>query len=78
MGRAERRRSRAAWPIRKYRLGAEPAATLYASTTVEQRLMMMWPLACDAWAAAGRPIPDYERGQTPVRVIRAAPRNQSD
>lgn len=78
VGRSERRQSRAAWPVRKYRLGEEPVATLIASTTAEERLRMMWPLACDAWAAAGRPIPDYERSQTPVRTIRATPRAECD
>lgn len=34
--------------------------------------MMMWPLAQDAWAAAGLAIPDYERSQTPIRTIRGA------
>jgi len=28
---------------------------------------MMWPLALEAWALTGRPLPDYVRGQAPVR-----------
>lgn len=73
-----RQDSRATWPIRKFRLGEEPAADLRASTTAEERLMMMWTLACDAWAVAGRPIPDYERGNAPIRVVRRAEGNAVD
>jgi hypothetical protein len=53
------------WPVRVYRLGGEPPADLSASTTAEERLAMMWPLALEAWSLLG-PLPDYERGATPV------------
>lgn len=33
---------------------------------------MMWPLACDAWAFAGRGLPDYPRAETPIKVVRPA------
>ncbi len=75
-GSAVRAAARASWPIRRYRIGEEPgddlsaSADLSASTTASERLEMMWPLARDAWAFAGRTIPDYSRGQTPVRVVR--------
>jgi hypothetical protein len=39
---------------------------------------MMWPLAVDAWASSGRPIPDYPRHQTPIRVIRCDDRVKGD
>jgi hypothetical protein len=51
------------------RLGSEPSDDLSASTTAEQRLDMMWPLALEAWSLCGRPLPAYERGETPVRLI---------
>lgn len=73
-----RQTSRATWPIRKFRLGEEPPADLRASTTAEERLAMMWTLACDAWAVAGRPIPDYERSKAPIRIVRRADRNDID
>ena len=38
------------WPIRKHRLGEEPSDDLRDSTTAEERLQMMWPLAVDAWS----------------------------
>ncbi len=54
--------------MRLYRLGAEPGDDLSSTTTVAERLAMMWPLALDAWALTGRPLPDYERAETPVSV----------
>ena len=30
---------------------------------------MMWPLAIEAWSLTGRPMPDYERRNTPVRWL---------
>jgi hypothetical protein len=65
-------RDRSAWPVRAYRLGSEPGDDLSGSTTPEERLAMMWPLALEAWELAGRPLPKYERGETPVglRLLR--------
>ena len=68
--REARRAARAHWPVRKFRLGAEPGPDLSATTTAEERLAMMWPLAREAWILAGRSIPDYPRNRTPIRVIR--------
>ena len=76
--RSGRQISRATWPVRKFRLGKEPVPDLRGSTTAEERLMMMWTLACDAWAVAGRPIPDYERSNAPIRIVRRANRNDVD
>jgi len=36
----------------------------------EQRLASMWELVEQAWALAGRTIPDYRRDETPVRILR--------
>ena len=66
----ERREARASTPIRKFRLGEEPSDDLSASTTPEERIAMMWPLAVDAWAAAGRRLPRYSRDRMPGRIIR--------
>jgi hypothetical protein len=68
--RKARAAARKSWPIRVYRLGEEPDEDLSATTTASERLEMMWPLAVDAWASMGQPIPDYPREKTPVRVIR--------
>jgi hypothetical protein len=72
--RKARAASRRSWPIRAYRLGSEPDEDLSATTTATERLEMMWPLAVDAWTSSGRPIPDYPRDQTPIRVIRSGTR----
>jgi len=66
---ASRRRG---WVVRKYLLGHEPGDDLSASTTPEERLAMMWPLALDAWSLAGKRIPDYQRRDAPVRIYRSA------
>jgi hypothetical protein len=65
-----RRRSR---PVRKFRLGSEPSDDLSDITTAEQRLEMMWPLAIEAWALMGQPLPELARGESPVRRFRSRP-----
>ena len=65
-----RRRARAGWPVRVFRLGEEPSDDLSDRTTAEERLAMMWPLAVDAWTASGRVLPEYPRDRMPVRVVR--------
>lgn len=70
--RQSRAGARADWPIRRFRLGEEPADDPRSLTTPEERVAVMWQLALDAWASAGRPIPDYPRGKTPIRVIPAS------
>lgn len=70
--RKERAAARRSWPIRVYRLGEEPDDDLSATTTAAERLAMMWPLAVDAWASSGQPIPEYPRNEMPVQIIRGA------
>jgi hypothetical protein len=48
-------------------LGAEEPLD---ATTPLARVGMMWELAVQAYAVAGIPIPDYDRSDTPVRVVR--------
>ena len=55
--------------MRKLRLGDEPGEDLSGSTTAEERLAMMWPLAVEAWSLTGEPMPEYEREDTPVRWL---------
>ncbi len=64
---------RRGWIVRKYALGHEPGDDLSASTTAEERLAMMWPLAVEAWALSGAGIPDYDRRAAPVRKFRRGP-----
>lgn len=65
----KRAAARASWPIKAYRLGEEPSDDLSASTTAAERIEMMWPLALEAWALTGRPLPDYSRDGMPVRAV---------
>ena len=68
--REARRTARARWPVRTFRLEDPPGPDLFAATTADERPAMMWPPAPDAWAPAGRTMPDYPRNRMPVRVIR--------
>lgn len=72
---ANRTLARAGWPGVKTNLAeACGAEDLSATTTVEERLAMMWPLALSAWSLTGQPLPDYTRAQMPGRVIRRGER----
>src|SRR5436309_7949478 len=62
-------RGRAQWPVRTYRLGHEPGDDLSASTTAEERIAMMWPLALEAWAVSGAEMPEYDRRSATVRKL---------
>ena len=64
--RHRRARARGSWPVRKTRLGQEPPEDLSAHTTAAERIGMMWSLARDAWAMAGRPITAYRREEMPI------------
>lgn len=66
----ERRRARAAWPIRRFRLGDEPLVDDRDTSTVDERLALVWTLTREQWAAAGLPYPTYERSQMPTKVFR--------
>src|SRR5262249_55255881 len=65
----ERARARGTWPVRRFSLGGQPRDDLRATTTAEERVALMWPLALEAWAVAGRDLPDYERWNAPVRCV---------
>jgi hypothetical protein len=56
--------------VRSFRLGEEPGDDLSDSTTVEERLSMMWPLAVEAWTLSGRTLPVYDRTSLPGRLFR--------
>jgi hypothetical protein len=69
----KRAAQRAAWPIRRVRLGEE-TDDLSEVTTATERIAMMWPLAVEAWSMAGLPIPDYTRETMPGRLLRGPTR----
>lgn len=68
-GEQDRKNRRQSWPIEVRELADSGRSDLSASTTAEERLAMMWPLALEAWQLAGKPIPDYDRAEIPARVI---------
>jgi hypothetical protein len=58
--------ARSEWPVRVFKLGEEPGDDLSATTSPEERLAMVAALTLEAWTLAGRVIPEYTRGATPV------------
>jgi len=68
---AARAAARASWPVRRCALGEEPSDDLSASTSAEERLAMMWPLAVEAWTLAGRSTEARPRDRMPVTVYRS-------
>lgn len=58
---------------RVHPLGEEPRDDLVERTTPAERLAMVWPLTREAWSLADLPIPEYERGEVPVRVVKRPP-----
>lgn len=66
--RKQRAAARAGWPIRVAGLEDSEADDLSVTTTMEERLGMVWRLTLDAWASAGRPLPSYRRSEMPGRV----------
>ena len=63
-------KDRSDWPVRILRLEDSFEPSIATETTAEARIAMMWQLAQDAWAFAGRPIPDYDRSECPIAIIR--------
>jgi len=60
------------------RLSDEPRDDLSATTTAEERLAMMWPLAVAAWQVAARPLPLYDRRAAPIRFFAPGTRADGD
>ena len=59
--------------MRKRKLGGDLEEDLGATTTAEERLAMMWPLAAEAWSFTGRPMPEHGRKDAPVRWLPSRP-----
>ena len=57
--------------MRSFRLGEEPDDDLSDTTTVGERLSMMWQLAVQAWTLTGRALPVYDRTNLPGRLFRS-------
>jgi hypothetical protein len=66
----ERKRARASWPIRKVGLRAEELSDSRDTSTVDERIALVWTLTRRQWAFSGRAIPKYTRAGMPGRVLR--------
>jgi hypothetical protein len=66
----ERRRARAAMPVRIVALGHEPLTDERDTSTVDERLALVWTLTRRQWAFAGLEIPRYTRAEMPGRILR--------
>lgn len=66
----ERRRARAAWPVRRFRLGEEPLVDERDASTVDERVALVWKLTCEQWAIGNREWPAYRRSEMPGRILR--------
>jgi hypothetical protein len=66
----DRRRARAAWPIRRSTLTDEPLTDELLTESVDARIAMVAVLTRTQWALAGKEIPRYTRAEMPGQVIR--------
>ena len=66
----ERKLARAAWPIRKIGLRDEELTDARDTSTVDERIALVWKLTRRQWAFSGRPIPTYTRAEMPGTVLR--------
>ena len=64
-----RRRARARWPVRVYRLGDEPPDDL-SNFTPDQRVALAYAATLRAWKVSGRPMPRGRRSKWPGRITR--------
>ncbi len=67
---ALRLREASKWPIRSHNLGEEPLRDALDTSTVDERIAMMWPLAKEGWSVAGKPMPTYARATMPGASLR--------
>lgn len=58
------------WPIRIHQLRQDSGDDLTETTSPAERLAMVWELTARAWKLTGFALPDYDRRETPVRVLR--------
>ena len=61
---------RSSWPVKKYRLGAEPSEDLGATTTVKERLAMVEALSAEAFALSGHKEGKTPRSEWPIAIRR--------
>lgn len=62
--------ARAAWPVKRMRLGHEDEPVAPPGASPSELVAMVWGLTLDAWAMTGQPLPDYARADAPGRLAR--------
>lgn len=69
--REARRRTRASWPIRRYRMGEEPREDA-SNLSPDERVRLVTELTLAAWRLAGNEMPSLPRSQWPGTITRGA------
>jgi hypothetical protein len=59
-------------PVRIVSLSSDEAADAYVEGSIDERLALLARLSRRAWAATGRPMPNYTRATIPVVITRLA------
>ena len=54
--------------LQRKRLG-DPDPDLRESTNASERIALVWVLTLESWKLANRPLPDYSRNETPIRIV---------
>jgi hypothetical protein len=57
-------------PVRIRRLQEPDDDDLSGSLDAAQRVALVWELSRRMWELTGRPVPQYDRATTPVRITR--------
>ena len=65
----DRSLSRSAMPVRRFRLGEEPADDLTATTSAFERIEMVVALSRRMLDLTGVPVRAYSRDQMPVKIV---------
>ena len=68
----DRSLSRSTMPVRRFRLGEEPADDITATTSASERVEMVVALSRRMLELTGVPVAAYSRDQMPVSIVRLA------
>lgn len=66
----ERRQARGFWPIRRVALAEEELTDPRDTSTVDERIALVWTLTRQQWAFAGLEMPTYSRAEMPGKLVR--------
>ena len=60
-------RPRSEWTVEVHRIRDQAPAHMSGSAAARVRALL--ELSLTAWKLSGKPVPDYERGDAPVRIV---------